>query len=377
MNSSSSPSDTKSEEKIAILIKRKTEKTPNELLISYDTKPIEKYIDNEEERANILKFIKNILLSCNDSYIIYATNKIFNYLKSLFFYNLAYFLFIDIVLKWIFKEKGNKNQTSLWKKLILFNLPELLIIFFYHRKKYGKKSQSIFFLFSYLNERISYVFNNDIKNNYLCQIDQRNYDIYLMKKNEEIQNMQKNFYLISEEYISKDTFFESVIAYPNANFEDFDFNNLEQIEVKMFEDIFTLINEIEQKIKDDNNFFKTISNFIGNLSYTNSTSFNILYALLTKLVGFLIGEIYLNDYLFKSQRKQLIEQKTKDFNHKNMEKGYFLALNEDVILLFRIKDKYKSFDESYSNLYNDSQNLLNHYFCKDINKLNLNLNVNQ
>ena len=89
MNTSSSPSTTKSEEKITMLIKRKTEKTPNELLISYDTKPIEKYIDNEEERANILKFIKNILLSCNDSYIIYATNKIFNYLKSLFFYNLA------------------------------------------------------------------------------------------------------------------------------------------------------------------------------------------------------------------------------------------------------------------------------------------------
>ena len=290
---------------------------------------------------------------------------------------MVYFLFIDILLKWIYKEKDNKNQVSLWKKLILFNLPELLIIFFYHRKKYGTKSQTIFFLFSYLNERISYVFNNDIKNNYLCQIDQRNYDIYLIKKNEEMQYLQKSFYLISDEYLSKDTFFDSVIAYPNANFEDFDFNNLEQIEEEMFQEIFTLINEIEKKLKDDNKFFKTISSFIGNLSYTNSTKFNILYALLTKIGGFLIGEIYLNDYACKSQRQKLIEQKTKEFNQKRMEKGYFLALNEDAILLFRIKDKYKSFNESYSNIYNDSQNLLNHNFFKDINKSNLDLNKNQ
>ena len=375
MNSSTSPSDPSenlSHEKIAILIKRNTKKTPNELSISYDTKPIDKYIENEEERAILLKFIKNILLSCNDSYLIYATNKIFNYLKSLFFYNLVFFLFINILLKWVYKEKSKKDQAPLWKKLILFNLPELLIIFIYYRKKYSLKSQYIFFLFSYLNERISYVFNNDTNNNYLCQIDQRNYDIYLIKKNEDIQKIQKNFYLINEETLSKDTFFDNVISYPNANFEDFDFNNLEQIEEEMFQDIFTLINEIEKKIKEDNKLLNTISSFIGNLSYTNSTNYNILYALLCKIGNFLISEIFLNNYENKSQRKKLIEQKTKVFNHKNMGKGYFLALNEDVILLFKIKDKYKSFDESYSILYKDSQNLLNQNFYTNINKFNLN-----
>ena len=45
-----------------------------------------------------------------------------------------------------------------------------------------------------------------------------------------------------------------------------------------------------------------------------------------------------------------------------MSNGYFWAINESVILLFKIKDNYKSFDESYFILYSDAQNLLTHYF---------------
>ena len=81
-----------------------------------------------------------------------------------------------------------------------------------------------------------------------------------------------------------------------------------------------------------------------------------------KLGGFLIRDIYLQNYVFISERKKLIEEKTKDFNKKHMKEGYFLAINDYVILLFVIKEKYKSYDESYTILNEESQNLLKKYF---------------
>ena len=366
---SSSEKDKSKQKKIAYLIERKTEQTADGLSISYDTTLLESILEDDVERANTIKLVKNILVSCNISYLIYITNKIYGYLKSLFFYNLFYFLFFNRILRWIYKEKDNSPKTvSLWKKLLLFNLPELIIIFLYHRQKFRKIAKSIFFLFLYLSERICYIYNNDNNNHYFCQIDQRNYDIYFLLKEKE---HEKNLYLNNEKYLAKETFFDSVIAYPNANFGDFDFNNLAENEQKMYEDIFDLINEIEKKLKDDYKGMRSITTFIGNLSFTNANNFNVFYALAFKLAEFLIDEIYLTNYECRKKRNKLIEEKSKSFNQKIMENGYFLALHENVILLFRIKDKYKSFDESYNILYEDSQNLFKQYLESniDINKI--------
>lgn len=354
-------------EKILFLIKRKSEKTQNEVKISYETDVLERTIENEEEKSNLMKLIKNILLSCNISYFIYATNKLFGYFKSLFLYNLVYFIGVNLIMKWVYKEKGKgkdkdtEKSPSLILSILLFNIPELLIIFLYHRKILRKTSRSIFLLFSYLNERISYIFNNDSYNNYICHVDQQTYDIYLIKKDQKNEK-EEQIYFTNEELLSKDTFFDSVIAYPNANFEDFDFNNLNETEEVLFQNIFDLINNIEKKIKEDNSIYSTICSFTGNLSYNFASKLKVLYSLGLKVGNFLLDQIYLNNYKVKNQRNNLIEEKTRDFNQKNMIKGYFLAINEYVILLFRIKEKYKSFDESYDTLYKESQNLFKQYF---------------
>ncbi len=353
--------------KILFLIKRKSEKTQNEVKISYETEVLERTIENEEEKSNLMKLIKNILLSCNISYFIYATNKLFGYFKSLFLYNLVYFIGVNLIMKWVYKEKGKgkdkdtEKSPSLILSILLFNIPELLIIFLYHRKILRKTSRSVFLLFSYLNERISYIFNNDSYNNYICHVDQQTYDIYLIKKDQKNEK-EEQIYFTNEELLSKDTFFDSVIAYPNANFEDFDFNNLNETEEVLFQNIFDLINNIEKKIKEDNSIYSTICSFTGNLSYNFASKLKVLYSLGLKVGNFLFDQIYLNNYKVKNQRNNLIEEKTRDFNQKNMIKGYFLAINEYVILLFRIKEKYKSFDESYDTLYKESQNLFKQYF---------------
>lgn len=49
----------------------------------------------------------------------------------------------------------------------------------------------------------------------------------------------------------------------------------------------------------------------------------------------------------------------KDFNKNNMNNGYFLSINDSVILLFRIKDEFKLFDEGYISLVDKSKKILN------------------
>lgn len=45
-----------------------------------------------------------------------------------------------------------------------------------------------------------------------------------------------------------------------------------------------------------------------------------------------------------------------------MSKGYFLAVNEYIILLFKLKDKYKNFDESFNDLRKKCKKFLDCYF---------------
>ena len=357
--------------KKAVLIERKTEKKENELLINYDLSNLQYLsIESEEERTEIKKLINNILLSSNFSFMIYAFNKIFGFLKSLLFYNIFYFIGIKLIYT-ILQSKNEEKvepKAPIWKRLLLFNLPELIIIFYYHKRRLTKINTAIYSLFSYLNERISYVFNSNKNNNYLCQVDQNNYNIYLIEKKDNDLKKEDIIYMNKPEILAQDTFFDSVIAYPNFNFEDFDFNNLTQEEENMFQDIFTLINDIEKKIKEEYSLYNTIGTICSIIYFNNSSNYNIMNALALKVVSFFILEIFLNVVKKRKKRNELLDEKEREFNEKNMKNGYFLAVNEYVILLFRIKEDFKNFDEAYNELYQKGQELLTFYF-EPVNKI--------
>ena len=350
----------------AVLFERKTEKKENEFSVSYDLTNLEKLnLKTDAEKNDITNLIKNILLSSNFSFLVYAYTKIFGYLKSLFLYNLFYFIGIKLIYKILNSSKEKENtepKAALWKRLLLFNLPELLIIFYYRRKNLTKINVAIYSLFTYLNERISFVFNSDDTKNYYCQVDQNNYNIFLIQKNKDKKNDKILFYINNPEVLAKDTFFDSVIAYPNANFEDFDFNNLTQDEQEMYEEIFTFINDTEKKIKEEFSLYNTVGTICSNLAFNNSSNFNIRNALGLKIASFVILEIYLNSFKKRKRRKILLEEKERDFNEKNIKKGYFLAVNEFVILLFRIKEEYRNYEESYDNLDKKCKKILDKYF---------------
>lgn len=350
--------------KNAVLIERKDEKKEREILTTYDLTNL-KYLDikTEEEKSEIEKLIKNILLSSNFSFSFYAFTKIFGYLKSLFLYNLLYFIGIKIIYKFLnYKEQlNNEPKAPLWKRLLLFNLPELIIIFYYHKRHLTKINTAIYSLFTYLSEKISYVFNSDDTKNFLCQVEPNNYNIFIIKKDEKEFNKESIKYLNDPEILSKETFFDSVIAYPNANFEFFDFNNLTPDEEEMYSDIFTLINEVEKKIKEECNIYDTIGTVCSNLAFNNSCNYHFWIAIGLKILSFAIMEIFLYAIKKRKRRKELFEKKGMEFNEKNMKKGYFLALNEYAILLYRIKEQYKDYEKCYNILNKKSQKLFDRF----------------
>ena len=351
----------------AVLIERRTERKGDDFSVRYDLSKLQNLnFNSEEEKNDIKNLTKKILLSSHFSYIFYAFSKILGYLKSLFLYNIFYFIIMKIIFKLMNSKDSQKFQSKapLWKKLIAFNLPDLLLIFYYHKRNLTKINTALYALFTFLNEKIVYAFNSDKSKNYLCQIDQNNFNIYLMKKGQKNIDEDSIIYIHNPEILEEDTFYKSVISYPNANFEYFNFNNLTQAETEMYEDIFTFINEVEKKIKEECQLYNSLGTVTSNLSYNNLSNYNIRYGLSFKLFSFIILEIVLTRITKRKRRKFLLEEKLRIFNEKNMKKGYFLVVNEYVILLFKIKDEYKNFEKSYDILSQKCKSFLEGYFEK-------------
>ena len=327
---------------------------------SYDTSQIDSLSIETEEKERLLKLSKKVLLAHSSAHSISALKKLFGYIKSLFITNIFYFLIFGKLFSFIFKtKKEEKKHASIWLRLLLLNIPELIIIFFYRRKIIGKMYRALNALFSYLTNKIIYLYNSDSKNMCFCQLDEK-YNIYVLKKNGELEQ-KVDYSNNNKEFLAKETCFESVIAYPNCNFEDFDFKNLTKDEEKIVQEIFSLINNVENKVNEVGFLPKIVGYFSGNLSYKYSSELLVLKSLGAKLISFFLRDILLEKKKTK-KRNELFQERVKDFNQKNMNNGYFLVLNNDVILLFKIKEEYKSFDEHYSQLYEEGENLLKHFF---------------
>jgi hypothetical protein len=184
----------------------------------------------------------------------------------------------------------------------------------------------------------------------------------LIKKGQNKINEESIVYINNPEILEEESFYKSVISYPNANFEYFNFNNLTQEETEMYEEIFTFINEVEKKLKEECQLYNTIGTVLSNLSYNNLSNYNVKYGLSFKILSFIILELVLTRITKRKRRKTLLDEKMKIFNEKYMKKGYFLAVNEYVILLFKIKDEYKNYEKSYNDLSKKCKTFLECYF---------------
>lgn len=165
-----------------LFILRKMERVKTRLNLEYILDPIEKEVIDENEKQNLIKFTNNVLVSCNLNYYVYVVKDIINYFKSLFLYNLFHFIIISNTLyRW---SKSMDEPSPLWKRIILFNLSDIIIILPYKIYNYLKNSFSINKIFAFLAEKICYEFNKDKNNKYNSYVEKNEYNILLYPKTE-------------------------------------------------------------------------------------------------------------------------------------------------------------------------------------------------
>lgn len=343
-----------------LFIRRKMERVKTRLNLEYIIDPIEKEAIDESEKQDLIKFTNNILVSCNLNYYVYVVKEIINYFKSLFLCNLFYFIIISNALCRLFISVD--EPSPLWKRIIFLNLSDIIIILPYKIYNYLKNTSSINRIFAFLAEKICYEFNKDKNNKYNSYVEKEEYNILLYPKTEKEEDNYIPF-MNSNYVLSKDIFFDRVIAYPNEDFLEFDYSNIEENEKLMMNEIFKFISDINQKVKNNN----WISLYMTRLAYHYScikcSQYFIIEGLLYKIVHLLLL-IFWDNPQIKNETNELINLRVKEFNEKNISNGYFLAVSESVVLLFRIKDNYKNDNETYDILYEKSQHILNKEFIR-------------
>lgn len=346
-----------------LILKRYEITKDEEIFVHYNLNPLEKIKEllSETEKAELLSLTNNVLLSSNFSYKSYMAQQRRKFIGEIIKTNLFYFLIFGKILQFIYssnKEKSNETP-AFWKRFLLLNIPLFLVLMFYRYRKIKKINSFVHNLFIYLSEIFIYQYNHNSNNILLAKLNPENYDINLDKKNE-ISEKKENLplYTCKEVALSnKEIFYNSVISYANGCFGNFFYNNLPENEQKLYEDIFKLINEVEIKLKEENRIIRIVSTLTHNLFCSSANSFDVKKALVLKIIDFIIDDLYFKDYSLINQRKKLMKEKKEEFNKKIMPDGYFVEINDDVILLFKIKEKYKSFDQYYNILCDEMEKI--------------------
>ena len=124
--------------------------------------------------------------------------------------------------------------------------------------------------------------------------------------------------------MSEDTFFKSVISYPNALFRDFDYTNVNEVEKNLMENIFEFITNIRKKIENENSFSLAMTYFLKVYSFKLCGKIGIISGILSKISLILLEKFYDKPKL-KKEKDNEMEIAIKEFNKNNMNKGYFLA----------------------------------------------------
>ena len=127
---------------------------------------------------------------------------------------------------------------------------------------------------------------------------------------------------------------------------------------KLIAAIFLFITNIEKKILNENSVSLAATYSLKVYSFSKCAEIEIILGILLIIALIFLEKFYDKPNLKKGKDNEM-EIAIKDFNKNNMNNGYFLSVNDSVILLFRIKDEFKSYDESYNSLVDKSKEILN------------------
>lgn len=337
-----------------IILERKFNKDNNS--IYYDLKSIENREEMKEEGhfIKLMILIKKIILCSNDSFLKNSLNQVGKMIIDLTLNNVVYFIVLNPLIDFLiaisdkkFKEYLYMEPAPFWKRFILFNIPKLIMYFLFNVRKFYTKNLKIRKLMNLLNEKYIYQYNND-KNGFICKIDYFDYDIEFYNKNNffinNSINQLNNFYFNSKELLSKEDFYENVIVYSGDNDKNFNYKMVNQKEYEIIKKFFLFLEQIKQNIKKENKTYKSFFEMGNYLIDISANKRHLLSGIILKLFLFFSEEFY-NEKIYLKQKMDLINNQKELLNKQYLNDGYYLEINKDIFILFRVKEKYSSFDE--------------------------------
>ena len=341
----------------------------------YDLKPLDNIDCQKESKkfSNLLKLVKLIALSSNNSF--YNQQKIFakKLLYSFLFYNMFFFSVVQIIcfivsyfwpdsntVRYYMDYAYYNSPKFLLYRFIYFNFPQLFVFVAFRITRIYLKNKSIINKMNLVNEKYQYTFNNIPNNNIFCKEIKKNFDLHFIIKNNKNKNNSFITYKHQLVLLQDKSFYEHLIIYPTESYFPFS-NLLSNEEMEFFINIrqsFIHNNLILEKIKVDDiphkYYIKTINTIFGLFAMKKCS----ILLLLIK-ISFYIFDFILDLVLI--ERNQLIGLKKweKNINNEILNKGYFLDLNNDIIVIYKIKEEYSSLKYDYQFFCKESQKLMN------------------
>ena len=331
---------------------------------------IESINNDEEIRLKIVILIKKILLSSNNSYYHLFISKMIKKLFLLIVKNFIYFCVLEqifniiqlfwtdlLISKQYFKVFPKNKKIY---RLLIYTIPELLLIFLYSIPKFLKRNREILKLMFLINERYQYFFNNDITNNLICKVNNdNNFDIHIFIKNKfNIHNPRK--YSNPIKALTNNIFYDYVIIFSNGLFHKFNYKMCNRKEIEILLQIFENIRNSEikfQKMNKINLTYKFITIPIKSILEIEIKNFNIFFLIILKTL-LLFFEAYMEKIYIYDNKLQYYEELKKEINKNIFNNGYYFDLNNDIVILYRIKEEYRSNEENYNYIYTGSNKLI-------------------
>ena len=272
-------------------------------------------------------------------------------------YIIKIFLEDSLIIKKFFHYFPIKIIELSISRIIILIFPELIILL-YKYFYYLKSNNNILKLMIYINERYLYDFNNS-ENDFICKVNNNNFDIHLYLKR---KHMEKDLKIYSNpiKSLTKNVFYDYAIIYSNKLLCNFNYKMCNLKETEIIIGFFQILKETEKDFKKNNNIlhFKFVFNFIQFTLELNEikNNYNIIIIIILKILLLFVG-LYLEKIYTNNNDLMCYETIKNKINKIIFKDGYFFDLNNDIIILYKLKKEFCILEYYYN------------YICRESNKI--------
>ena len=346
--------------------------------LKYDLKPLDKFnLKNEEaKRAILFKFVKKILFSSNNSFYLDFKKDIINILKESLFKNSIFFVCITLVnfiTNYFWKDSKiiknyfiiNDYYNSI--KFILYRFifiifPELFAIFAFKGIKFYFNNKDVIKIMNRFNKRYQNNFNNIPGNNIICKEVNNNFDLhFIIKKKKKNKENCKALFNTSTSILNQNIFYEYAIIYSTNSLYKLYYHSLSiEEKIKILKIALSLSAKqmsFEKEYKKNLKykfFFDSIQHYLDISALEGFSLLLFLIKVILAILEFFVDLIFI-DYKWQLNLEKFKKDKNEEINING--DGYFFDINNNIVILYKLKKNFISLKYDYQ------------YFCRESRKL--------